>query len=192
MSIVYLISAQYIKDRSIINENVDNKYLNSTIVMCQDINLQQLLGSDLYNEIKTQVTASTLTAANTTLLNNYILPYLLNLVQAEIVIPATFKITNQSVVTKNSEVGSSVDARQLQMLKGQLDNQAQFYGERMRKYLLANTATYPLYLNGNTDIDDIRPENTAYSSGIFLGNTRRKGYRNRGIPPFTDRDNCCD
>jgi hypothetical protein len=41
-----LIEAQRLKQFSTINGNLDNKLIEPTIIMVQDINLQQILGTD--------------------------------------------------------------------------------------------------------------------------------------------------
>ena len=45
------VSAETIKKYGIIEDNVDVKLINSTTLMVQDIQLQQILGSSLYKEI---------------------------------------------------------------------------------------------------------------------------------------------
>ena len=70
------ISIEVIKDQSVINENVDSKLLQPTLIMVQDIYLKQVIGKDLYAELITQVNAESVSALNTTLLTDYIQPYL--------------------------------------------------------------------------------------------------------------------
>ena len=73
---VLFISESYLKDSTLLHENIDFKYLRPIIIMCQDIYVQPKLGSTLYDEIKTQIIGSSLTVANQTLLDDYIQPCL--------------------------------------------------------------------------------------------------------------------
>ena len=72
------VSAATIKEYGVIEDNVDVKLINATTIMVQDIQLQQLLGTDLYNEISDQINNNTLTALNTTLLQDYIENFIIN------------------------------------------------------------------------------------------------------------------
>lgn len=170
---VLFISADYLIESTTIDENVDTKYLTRAIIKAQDIALQELLGTDLLNELKDQVENSTLTAANTTLLNTFVLPFLAMQAASEAVILATLKFRNKGVVTMNSEDAIVGTQAQWQTLLDYYKNEAQFNGERMRKYLLDNSSTFPLYLNGNTESWKIRPTRTAYQTGLFLGRQRK-------------------
>jgi len=72
MEQVYFLSADRLKEDTVINENTDNKLINPTIIMVQDIYIQAILGTSLYEEIKTQIKADTVSANNQKLLNDYI------------------------------------------------------------------------------------------------------------------------
>ena len=54
------VSTATIKKYGVIENNVDDKLIAQTVIMVQDLQLQQILGSDLYNEIADQINASTL------------------------------------------------------------------------------------------------------------------------------------
>lgn len=170
---VLFISTNYAKENSVIDENADDKFIKRAIIKAQDIDLQELLGTDLLDELKDQVENSTLTAANTTLLNSFVLPYLTAQVVATSVVPLQFKLRNKAIGTMSDENFTSVNTPDLNLVLRQYQNEAQFHGERLRKYLLANTTTYPLYMSGNTDAWKIRPIRTAYQTGLFLGLQRK-------------------
>jgi hypothetical protein len=46
---------------------------------------------------------------------------------------------------------------------------AEFYKQRLIKYLKQNNVLYPLYLNFGSGIDAIKPENDGYTASIYLG-----------------------
>jgi hypothetical protein len=100
MSVALFINEQYIKDNSPINGNVDDKYIKSTIVMCQKVYILPILGTALYNEIATEINAGSVSANNTSLLNDYIVDALLYYVLSEGIALFTYKIENKSVVKK--------------------------------------------------------------------------------------------
>jgi hypothetical protein len=95
MANVLFISETFLKDNTLLHENIDFKYLRPVVLMCQDIHIQHKIGTTLYNELKTQITNSTLTAANLTLLEDYIQPSLLHWVQAEAPTAISYKFSKQ-------------------------------------------------------------------------------------------------
>jgi len=194
MSLVPLfISAKTIKTYGIIEGNVDDKLINSTIVMVQDMQLQQLLGTDLYKEISTQIDGATLTGLNTTLLDDYISPFMLNAVISEGIITFNYRIANKAVITANSDNQQPVNSQDLELIRAKWQSQADFYAKRLSKYLVQESTAYPLYLLNN-DISDIQSKSAKYKSGFYLGKTRRGSQPHNRInyPYCLDNDNDCN
>lgn len=170
---VLFISPQYVRDNGIVDENVDEKFILAGIKDAQEYQLQEIIGTDLLEEIQTQVQDDNLTEANTSLLNNYIIPFLLKQAQSSLVFDIHFRLRNKGVMTFNSEEATSAANATISLVTKKLANDAQFNGERLRKFLLCNNLTYPLYLNGNTEGWKVRPARTAYQTGFWLGNQRK-------------------
>ena len=177
------ISAATIKTYGVIEDNVDVKLINSTIIMVQDIQLQQLLGTDLYNEIAGQINASNLSALNTTLLDDYITNFLMNAVIAEGVITFNYRFSNKAVITANSDNQQPVSQFELELIRAKWQNQSDFYAKRLTKYLCQESTAYPLYM-ANSDISDIQSKSARYSTGINLGNRRRNENRKNPNWPY--------
>ena len=193
MSLVPLfISAQTIKTYGIIEGNVDDKLISQTIVMVQDMQLQQLLGTDLYREIAGQIDANTLTALNTTLLDDYITNFLMNAVIADGIITFNYRISNKAVITANSDNQQPVNSQDLELIRAKWQSQADFYAKRLTKYLVQESTAYPLYLLNN-DISDIQSKSAKYKSGFYLGSTRKSKSNTRiNYPYCLDNDNDCN
>lgn len=175
MANALFISANYIYNNSVINSNVDEKYIIPTIDLCQKMYLIPILGTALYDEIKGQIIADTLTSDNTTLLNDYIQDVLLYYVLFEGIAIFTYKIENKSVVKKNGETAQPIDSQEVQMLRDMYKDRAEFFAERCTKYLLENATTsrYASYLTGNDGIDDINPIKNNYTSGWVFDETTK-------------------
>lgn len=186
------VTATTIKTYGIIEGNVDVKLINSTTIMVQDIQLQQILGTDLYNEICNQINNSTVntfdavSAANITLLNDYITNFLLNAVIAEGCITFMYRYTNKGVISANSDNQFPISREQVQDIQAKWQNQADFYAKRLSDYLDQESSTYPLYYNGNSDSSDINPKTPKYNSGFYLGNQRRKNEHKKLWPYCKD------
>lgn len=192
MAQVYFISADKLKEDTVISENTDNKLLIPTILMVQDIYIQQLLGTSLYNEIKTQIQSDSVTALNQTLLNDYLQNTIKYYCMAELTTPLTYKFMNKSIVIKNSENSVSASPEQLSQIKNYYLNHAEWYAKRIVRYLQENHTSYPLWLGGNTTIDSIHPRTNTYNTGMFLGNTRNKSFVSTSMPIDKGEKDCCD
>jgi len=55
------ITEQFIKDNTLIDGNVDMKYITITIADAQRMHILPILGTALYNELDAQIVAGTLT-----------------------------------------------------------------------------------------------------------------------------------
>lgn len=177
------ITANYIKTYGILESNVDDKILTSTIMMVQDMNLQPILGTALYNEIANQIDANIVSVNNQTLLDDYILNFLLHMVTCESVVAMNFRFANKGVVTQTSETQQPVTVRELELIQAKYQAKADFYAKRLSLFLEQNVTTYPLFNDPNSNYQDLQAIRPKYNSGFYLGNTRKRN-NNKGFDPF--------
>lgn len=164
------ISAQYIKDSSYIDENVDEKLIKSSIAETQDFRILPLLGSALYNSLNTTAPTSW-SADEQTLVNTYVKPALKYWVLYDGGMLFQYKIMNKGIVKRSSENTESIDSSELKMLLDTFRAKAEFYSERVTKFLLQNNTTYPLYNNYGSGIDAVAPQQSNYTGGWYLDDT---------------------
>ena len=187
MATALFISEQFIKETSAIDENVDMKYIGITIDKCQKKYILDILGTGLYNELQTQILAGTVTSLNRTLLDNYIQDALKYWVLYEGIELFTYKITNKSIVTKTSENSQPIDLSVVTRLMDGYKDDAEFFSEKITKYLCANSSSYPLYLNPGNTIDTVYPNKNNYTTGWVLDNNIN-GYKDIDT---ARPENCC-
>lgn len=181
-SIVRFIDAQFIKDNSVINDNMDNKYINTAIDLAMDKNMRQLIGSEFYDnlysavETANGVIASLSTAYQTLVQRNEFKNFLLWSVIANGTLYMTYKFQNKSIAKKSSENANPIDNYDLDKLVDEAKNNAEFYGERLLYWLrhVDNASNYPLL----DDCGDIMAPDTAYKSAVFTGLKRPDGRNN--------------
>tara|TARA_R110000765_G_scaffold93005_3_gene175327 strand:- start:3553 stop:4116 length:564 start_codon:yes stop_codon:yes gene_type:complete len=172
MANVLFISETFLKDNTLLHENIDFKYLRPVVLMCQDIHIQHKIGTTLYDELKTQITASSLTAANLTLLEDYIQPSLLYWVQAEAPTAISYKFLNKGLHQQSSENSSNASLDEINFIQQRYKDKAEWYTERLVSFLLEKSTDYPAYANPNSGLDTIQPDTRTYTTGLFLGRTR--------------------
>lgn len=166
-NITLLISEAYLKEGTILNENVDIKNILPNIKLAQDEYIKPALGSDLYDEILDEMANSNLSAANDTLLTDFIKPCLKYYCLFEIGRDLTFKWMNKGVMSKNSDNSNSIDLEGLKQIRAEYKDKGELYRDELIRYLIANQTDYPSY-TGNTTLDKTKPIGSGFSSPVYL------------------------
>jgi hypothetical protein len=119
------ISEQTLLDNSVINENVSFTQIRPTIVKVQEMRIQPIVGSALYSEMVTQVVSGTTTALNTTLLEDYIQPAMVQWLYYELPMVLAFKYMNKGMVRRTSEESSQMSMDEITRLTDKVKNDAE-------------------------------------------------------------------
>jgi len=175
MSKALFISENTLIENSVISENVSYTQLRPTIIKVQEMHIQPTVGSPLYNQLVTQVVAGSLSANNTTLMQTYIQPAIIQWMYFELPMVLAFKFMNKGMDRRNSTESTSMGDSELTRLMNKSKDDAQWYTERITRYLQENHTSFPLFDNPTVAIDTIYPANSAYQTGMVLG--RRGRYR---------------
>lgn len=162
------LSEGYIKENTLIDDNVDAKYIRIVIADAQKIHVLPILGTALYNELSDQIIAGTVTSLNRTLLRDYIWDALKYWVIVEGIDIFTYKITNKSITKKDSDNSQPIDQDDVIRLIDRNRDKAEYYSQRITNYLVANCDSYPLYDNPGTTSDTVYPNRNNYQSGWNL------------------------
>lgn len=170
MARALFISEKYVKENSVVDDNVDMKLILPTIWQCQRQYIEAYLGSQLYDSIASSIIAGTLAGDDLTLVNEYVADALLYWVVYELQVPLTFKMRNVGTSKERSDFSDPIDLKQLARIENRFKKKAEYFSERLTSYLCANTDLYPLYLR-TVNSDDIIPENGKPTTSVFLGST---------------------
>src|SRR5574344_2154028 len=154
-----LITIDKLKESSILNDNIDDQILMSSLITAQDINVQNILGTKLYFKIQDLVINGDISNKTNIeyqkLITDYIQNYLKFNVLSESVIPLTFKFKSKGVV-QNSDPQSGVTP--ITMKDAQI----------LINYLIKNHKLFPEYSISNCDPNVLGPANNIYNCGIPL------------------------
>mgnify|MGYP003133558292 FL=1 len=160
------ISTDRIKKDTALGGSVDDNLLLPYILMAQDRYILPVLGTDLNDKLISDIQGSSLSGAYLTLLQTYIQPSLVQYSFATVLPFLRLRMVNNSVVTMNSEQGSSVSHEELKPLINASMDQAEFYRERLIEYIRNNTSSFPEY-STNTGAD-LTPTTQNYYAGLNL------------------------
>jgi len=184
MARTLLIDMDYIKDNSILDDNVDERLMVDALWTAQREYIKPILGTDLFDDIIAKADAGTLAGDDLTLVNTYIAPCLLKYLVFEMTPILAYKYRNKGVVQQTSENSQATAFEDLNHLLNRWRDKAEMFGQDIVNYLCANSTLFPLYTS-NSDGDDIYPTNSVYSGGLYLGGGKSTG-------GFDYKDKCCD
>lgn len=184
----FIIDSNYLKTQypGYVEANVDNNAIESFILLAQDINLQSCIGYTMYNYIISQLiidpTGGSLSDQYKYILINYIQPEVALWSLYQMYPTLLYKPTNKAVVTKHSDDSNAVGIRELEYLRNQIRNNAEFYDSRIREYITNFVNDFMEYFS-TSGVNRITPKSNVYFGGMYL-NRGRKGSGNSG--------RCCD
>lgn len=164
-----LISIDELKSSTVINKNVDDKYLLTAIETAQTIKLQQLIGSKLlYRLIDCVGDNGTWlgTADEYTLVTEYIQPYLKREVVSDIIVPLNYKVRNEGILQANQENMYLPTRADAMFVKEHYENEASFFATRLTNYIKLNIDKFPLYSECD---NEIKANPQAKNTVIYLG-----------------------
>lgn len=160
-----IITAEELKEQSLVDKNVSEFFCNQAIKMSQEINLQQLIGENLYDAIIAKIVGNTLTGKYKELVDNYIKDYLYLDATSEIQIPLSFKNRQMGVVRTTDEEVESATLENVNYLKDYYKHRANYYALKIKNFIQKYEKDFPEY---STELcNEIKP-NQAFRPNINI------------------------
>lgn len=139
------ISPDDLVKRTAINGNVDRDQMVQFIKIAQDLHIQALLGTALYNKLKDDVLNDTLTGNYETLMTDYVQDVLVHYAMVEILPFLAYKVSNGGIFKKQSENSEGIEKSELEYLIQKERDTAEHYGRRLVSYLTFYGSLTPEY-----------------------------------------------
>ena len=146
MTNTFLISETKLRQFSDINNNVDTELLRNAVRESQDIEIQRIIGTLLYQSLMAQVDAGPIwtTSAYETLVNDYIQNSLLYWAYYYALEDIMIRPRNNGVlVPTGGENSVEADKYYYNTKRQSTKNKAEYYSEVLVNYLITNTALFP-------------------------------------------------
>lgn len=181
------ITSNYVYKMSVIESNVDADLINKFIWKAQDLNIQSVLGQNLYTKMLND--CPNYTGYYNQLMIYYIQPALCEWVVYHALPFINFRITNKAVSQKSSDNSQPSAVDDLKWLRSQVRNNAEFYNERTRDFIKNNPNQFPEFYQSSLAFE-VKPNVSNYFSGIFTSGRKFQGPN----PPLDNIDPCefCD
>jgi len=166
MATALFISRTDLVKNSIIDGNTDTDKYIQFIRIAQEIEVQNYLGTDLYNKISADIIAGTLSGDYLNLVNDYVQPMLIWWAQVNYIPYAAYQIKNGGVFKHTSENAESASRTEVDYLVQKARNTAEYYTRRFVDYMSFNDNLFPEY-RSNSD-SDVYPDNDSLFNGWVL------------------------
>ena len=168
MATILFIGEQYLKDKTVLSNNIDIELITPNIEYAQDAYIQNILGSKFYNSLQLAYSAQTLTVDETTLVA--LIKPALAYRATEVALPfINIQIRNKGLNKLNSENATQADFSEMKALRDTLKSRSEYYEQCIQEYLC---------VNGNLFSDYTSPDNpkspdhsNSFTCDLYYGNT---------------------
>lgn len=167
LPIVFFITTTYLREKTPIQDAVDDDFLIPFIQQSQDLTLQEILGATFYDTLKNGVANNTLNNDEDYLLRSYIQPMLAQWSFYRAYPHLLAKPTNKSISKERSEYSEPVGLDELKYMRSAIRDTAEFYSRRLQKYLNDYNYLFPTYASPASK-DNMPKRRNDYYGGIYL------------------------
>lgn len=172
MTNTLLISETKIREFTGMNQNVDTALIRNGVRVSQDIEIQRIIGTLLYESLLTQVDNGAFTNSNyETLLNDYIQNALLYwawyYIEEDIFVRER---NNGLLMPTGGENSINVSERQYNIRRQSIQNKAEFYSEKLTNYLITYSNLFPETQTTTQLYQQLPDYSVQYQSPIVFAN----------------------
>lgn len=161
-------TVEFLKANSVIDVNCDEALVRNSIIEAQELYMENILGTALYDKLVTDMGTSSITGIYLTLLDRYILDCVKNYAIYLLIPELVYKMRNRSIDTQSGENSTPVGQDEIDRLQKIFMGKAQKYTKKLNDYMLENYSSIP-ELAENTNISQKQPSNTSYTVTMYLG-----------------------
>ena len=169
MATVLFINRTDLVRNSIIDGNTDTDTFIQYIKLSQQIDIQQIIGTKMYDGLTNAIVAGIDLPENArwkTILDNYIVSMLIWYAQANYIPFCAYQIKSGGIYKHTSENAQNVDKNEVDFLVEKARTNADWYSRRFIDYMSFNQSLFPEYTNNIND--DIYPSHDATFNGWVL------------------------
>lgn len=149
---------------TILGGNVDPDRYLFNIADVQISIIEPLLGTELYDKIKSEAEADTLTGDYLTLYDEYVKPITKHEALAEYIEIAPFLLESGGIFKHNADNREQLTRSEIEVLAGKYHSMAQNYITRFKKWICKNKITeYKRYQ------DEVNAQNVQTTLGLYFG-----------------------
>lgn len=182
MTTTFIISEEKLREFTDINDNLDSKLIKNGVREAQDIYLQRLTGTSLYEQILLKIDTNTLTGNYQLLVDDFIQPFLIYAAYWELLDAVYTRPRNNGLLQPTGgENSEKADGTWYNRKRQAVENKREYYAERLTNYLIQNQNDFP-ELNDNGPFWKQNPDyGTQYSSPIVFSRRTRSWHYGEAV-----------
>ena len=162
----YLITPTELKTNGFVNANMEEEYLITAIEEAQDIYLREVLGDSLYVALQDHETQNPPDIYDE-IIDNHVKYYLKYKVVALLCMTVNFKVRNIGIAQQYGTDVNTTTMEDTQSVMAYYNGQADFYLNRLSKFLQKNAKNIPEYKCQCNQITNPNPTHPVCS--LYLG-----------------------
>ena len=164
---VLFVNPDYLKRITSLNGSIEDSYIIPSVIIAQDKYIQQYLGTDLLNKLKSDISGGTLSGNYETLMDSYVRKATAWWTMVDLIPSLYVKIDNGGLVIRSADNTTAISPDDLHREVERVRMNAQFYTERLVAYLCHNSALFDEYSSNSGD--EIMPiRNTYDQNGMTI------------------------
>jgi hypothetical protein len=177
MTTTFILSEAKFRQFTDVNDSLDTALIKNAIRESQDIHLQRIIGTKLYNKILSDIESSSLTGVYKTLVDDYIQDFLLYAAYYESLEAIYIRPRNNGLLTPTGGENSvEVDRSMFNVKRQSVENKMEFYAEKLSQYISENESTFPELSANNKAYEQSPDYSTQYRSPmVFSRSTKQAG-----------------
>lgn len=154
MTDTLIISEAKLRQFTDINDNLDSRFITSAVIESQDIHIQRIIGTLLYNKIMSDIDSDSLSGNYKSLVDDYIQPSLLYWSYYECLEAIYIRPRNNGLLrSTGGDNSESVDLTIYEKKRQSVKNKAEWYSEKLTDHLIEYQGNFP-ELTENTKLDE--------------------------------------
>ena len=158
MTTTFILSESKLRQFTDINDSLDTALVKNAIREAQDIHLQRIIGTKLYDKILSDIDADTLTGAYKTLVDDYLQDFLLYAAYYETLEAVFIRPRNNGLLTPTGGENSiEVDRTLFNQKRQSVENKMEFYADKLSSYISEEQQLFP-ELNTNNKAYEQSPD----------------------------------
>lgn len=193
MTNTFLISEAKLREFTDIANNVDSALIKNAIRESQDIGLQRIIGTLLYDKIMNLVDANTIgdsaNSAYKTLLDDYIQDFLIYAAYYYALDSIYIRSRNDGLIRPTGGENSEPVERTIYNMKRQsVQNKMEYYAERLTNYIIEEENSYPELNESNKLYEQVPNYDSKYRAGfVFSKDLTAQEFIKRGYRVYDTR-----
>jgi hypothetical protein len=161
------VSQDYLKSSTPVLANVDISEIVPFLEETELIQIREIIGKPLYDDVKAKFIAQTLSADEITLVT-YIKKALAFRAVSDALPFLMIKITAKGPQTLKGDYSDPVDLNSMKYIRSEINKYSEYHEERLVEYLCKNSQKFPLYAVADNESGIQSTSETRYDSDIFL------------------------